>query len=293
MNISSDLSGIPVFFLCSVMLGPFALEHILSIIQGPYTNDELRSVSIKHYVTKVQHNKIVELASNDTYKLSEIIVGGEKIDRDIVLPYANALSFYLKGNSMSGITSGMQEVNNAADFNYWKRTKKLFLVASSGLIGLLLFSISASWYYSAEKKELEGKYQRQFQKMSTVDSLRRELATKKEVLSMLNLWQASYSSFYLDRLAANIDPGIVLTNLKVFPLKESLAENEYEFNENQIIVQGECPTSEHLASCILKLGDLPWVDQVKEQRYKWDHSKKSGRFQFTMVINNRKYDPKL
>jgi hypothetical protein len=139
--------------------------------------------------------------------------------------------------------------------------------------------------YNTKQQELKVELAQQQNLLTQRDTLAKKLQQKQAVLGDQSNLGQSKSSFYADQLAASLPNSMQLTELLVFPKIENKSYNNEEeiprYQNNKIIIKGQCQASVFYNNWKRNIKDFDWVEKIHNLSYQND---KNGVGVFALEI---------
>jgi Tfp pilus assembly protein PilN len=255
--------------------GPFGIGSILPAMNLNETvAEELRLPG--HTITIVDGQVENYVPADNNESITYIKVGDDDINASLIVAFSAAAG-YFTGNELS---AGIDSVSEQAE-EY--RQKKIFRLAGAGLLiflfALLLGNYLVFDHYWTKKQELEAKVSSSQGALQEYEKLKMEYDEKMKFLYGSGLLDASRSSFYADRIAADIPAGIQLTEMSINPrVKQAGDENSMIFETKLVHIQGSCRQSSELNEWIKAIRKKEWVSNVELINYKQGKPDPAGEF---------------
>ncbi|MCB0622049.1 MAG: hypothetical protein KDC41_25825 [Saprospiraceae bacterium] len=147
---------------------------------------------------------------------------------------------------------------------------RILVVALPALFALLLFNAVLFDNWSRKANALEQTISVNRRQLVLLDSLEGLYRRQQEFQANYRLFEPSCLSFYADRLANSLPPGLQWTKLVVFPRREAnkkSADASQSFNRDRILIVGTSQQSASLDQWLQTLQALTWVEEVEVLPY--------------------------
>lgn len=264
--------------IIDISLGPFSLNNII-----PLLNDSNELLEVSNFKLKIDNQSIVQLQrvenenSAINYNIDDEIVQGKSL-----IPFASALSYYIKGN-MTDFTHLLTTKTNEN-----LRYKKIFTLSGWAALVfffvLLLINYFLYEHYNSSYNTLTREYFQNEKLLTELSDLKNEFELKEQFISSTGLLNPSKFSYFADRIAIKMPGSIVLTNLNIQPLKGRVKkQKEINYTENQIIVEGYTTKSRNIDKWIKILEDEDWILNTEIQDI--TKEEKSNYIIFSLLIH--------
>lgn len=264
---SLGLNIISVSFGTGVVVHAFnAIEESVSISKFTIHNTE--------FVFGTLENTLI-----DSESVAEINIGDEKLPTAFILSYSAALSYYLGYEDSSVANTKITE--NSRQFKTNTLITRYSLIFLSVVLGLILLSTGANYYYSQQLNDLSRTVPA-YSNNEMRDSLIGQINSKKKFLVEGDWLTSSQSSYYADRIAASIPQGIKLVALNVFPKANILAESDEDvlnFNNDELVIKGISRDELVLKNWIENIRSNTWIKSISVNNYQWNSKTNEGEFE--------------
>lgn len=235
-------------------------------------------------VSKVSvHNAEFVFGSKDSIDTSaihdEIVIGDEKLSVSFILAYSAALAYYLgyEDNAVANV----RIAENNRQFKANTLITRYSLIFLSIVLGLILISTGANYYYSQQLNDLSLTVP-SYANNEMRDSLIAQINSKKKFLVEGDWLASSQSSYYADRIAASIPQGVKLVALNVFPKANLLAESDEDalsFNNDELRIKGIARDELVLKNWIENIRSYTWIKSISVNNYQWNSKTNEGEFE--------------
>ncbi|HEX3008691.1 MAG TPA: PilN domain-containing protein [Bacteroidales bacterium] len=210
-----------------------------------------------------------------------------KIDsKPVSSVYLPALSVALEFFLEEGHECVFKEVNESKkEFQskvVFQRSGFAFLI----FIFLILFiNMGLYMHYKEGKREIENRLTGNRNILNEIDSLRQDLAWKKQYLKSSGFLNNSRMSFYADRIAATVPTEIELEKLEINPIEGKIKDNkEIVLKANTIFITGTAKSSVYVNDWVHQLKEFKWIENVDILNYKQEDDFNSGVFSFEVTL---------
>jgi hypothetical protein len=262
------------FYLFNVFLGPFSLNGLWSLFDIPQEDYD-----IDFYKISITGNVISSLETVPSrFPEKDFLIGGDKILSTLLIPYANAVTFFAK---VPGTLSFSNDISRLSrdEFTY----KKVFRLAAAGLLGLLFFILLVNYLlfdrFNSKYIQSNLQYKSGLELVNKLENLKKELNLKEALIEENGLLANSRFSFYADNIAARVPQQIMLTSVEINPvLSKPKTDKEFNINHNHIIIEGQCMFSLMLDEWMETLGKETWVKRMEVLQYKQENKGTPGEF---------------
>jgi hypothetical protein len=234
-------------------LGPFAIAEMREgIVESDRTN-------VPYYTLMIENGELLDFARTPNVPSlnSSITFNDEEYPVESMAPLSNCLRFWSgswKQKSSSLLDSQRKEF----------RAKKLLntillpfllLVFSSLIINFFLFM-----NYEKEKQALESIIIKKGSQLKEIDSLKKVIDIKQQILDTKHNNVAGYLSYFSDRIGSAVPQGIRLQEMVVNPqIKTSGGGNGCEFERNKISITGITDNTISLEIFVKRLSTFRWI----------------------------------
>lgn len=263
--------------IAACFLGPFVVSNIIPLLGEQV---QLGKLTFSNYTLSLDGTQISDIVTAETYPDNERMrLNNEYISSLLLLPFAAGISYY------TGLATGIE---NAENINTLKQNyqlkQKIEITGKAALIGafaILLFNYFVFDYYWQKSKQLDAVFELNQSALQQYEKLKAEFENKKILFQQNGLLESSRTSFYADKLAAELPAGIQWTDLNMNPVKKvQNAEQEdlLVFENNTITIAGKCRRSADLNDWIKTVKSYSWVINTSLIDYKQDNANESGSF---------------
>jgi hypothetical protein len=265
-------------------LGPISFRSCLPFIESETKDQIIEFFNYSVFVSPRGIEKIIR-KSAITNEESSIQIGNENILSGFVIPYCNALNFFLKNVDTSWLLNSVFS-SNSDEFYY----KRLFKVLAPVCFGFLLILLVGNFLllknYTNNQRILRGEYAYYQKIYSELQELRVRFEKQKVLTGQLSATDYGYFTFYADRIVAMIQNRVNLTSMVFHPYVEKQDENLkiITFSEGVVEIRGTCDSPTPLNSWLDDLGRLSFIKSIYDQNYIYDDFEKAGTFFFRLKV---------
>lgn len=264
--------------IVACLLGPFVANNLISLIDPNLIDNEYWSFGT--YQLQIREQRITELSMVDANSTNtKILIGEDSIAQKLLIPFAAGLSYFV------GTENGIQ---NSVAIDFLKteyKQKQKFQFFSWVLVILSLIILMGNYsifnHYWNKGNEMNAQLLLNQSALSRFDTLKKEVAQKKEFLEQNGLLENSKTSFYADRLAASLPSSIQLTEMNIHPLKKKQANDVsdgFSFDTKIINLTGNCERSTDLNDWMKDIQLKSWIADVTLVNYRQDKEIDKGLF---------------
>lgn len=276
--ISSGLTNVVACFL-----GPFVITNLFPVVEPSFFNSPF--VDISNFRLQLSDQQITGMESTSNTPTGMVKIGNERFTYEMLLPFAAALAYF---------TGDRNDVFNSQALNQLKeefRQKQKFelrgwtLLITTFLI--LIINYFVFDHYWTQNKEMTAQLESTQAALNQYEKLKAEYGQKQQFLKENGLLENSRTSYYADQLAAQLPVSIQLTGLNIHPLKKKKAGEEdkgFVFENQRILVSGNCQQNTALNEWMKKVKKFPWVEEVALLNYTQDNLKENGVFLLEIKI---------
>ncbi|MFL5763632.1 MAG: hypothetical protein ACJ77K_06790 [Bacteroidia bacterium] len=165
------------------------------------------------------------------------------------------------------------------------RTKVIALLACTFTILLLNYFVYD--HYHSILGELNAKMNVGQTSLEQYEKVKAEWSEKKTFLDQNGFSVAAQTSFYADRLAAALPEEVSWTRLVIHPVKKRTdgdEEKSLQFENRNIIVDGNCKKSIALNDWIKTVRKMSWVADVSMLNYAQEDAHDAGNFSISIAL---------
>lgn len=268
-------------WVLNAFVGPFWLEELLPILPPTV------AIQTAQQLLEINEQHLVGFSKNDTPPLAVFNVGEEQVPEENLLALCMAF-LAITQPSIEGLESDLIATQRH-DFYY----KKLFYYTSVLALGFFFLALLVNYFlfehYNLQQQELKQEVAQQKNLLIQRDSLAKKYEDRKGLLGDKLHLKPSKSSFYADQLAATLPSTLQLTNLIIFPIiKEdnySSEEKMPRYDDQKIVVAGECQGSVFYNNWKRSLEELDWVKSIHNISYQ-NGANGQGIFKLEITLNH-------
>lgn len=265
-----------------IALGPFGLAALVPLLEIP---DKGIMLSNAHYEITMHSNGIVSFEKNNQNSDWKVNIGDESIDRHMVHPYALALAEFVPGAAITKNQEGLLSANRGE----WEQKvvfKSLIKTGLAVIFTLLLINFLLFSSFNSQNQNLTYQVAINQNNITELGKLKSELKEKNKFLTTIGWNGNTRFAYYGDRLAMDLPKTIKWQELQIFPLDERILRKDKKriFKNNLIVVTGMSDGPVVLNNWIGRLEAYDWVDEIKNQEYKYNSRSQKGEFSFEIII---------
>ncbi len=276
------------YTITSCSFGPFCINALLPMLPSSAVYTE---IATRHYQLNISDSRIVEqsapppsqgeLVPSLTREGQGVVltIGEERIDFKSLLSFAVAFSSLLNlhANTIPSVTGSREDFRQKTIF---QKTLKVSLAA---IFLLLLVNYFAFDHFWKKSNELKSRYSLNQESVQKLEKLKKGIAEKEQFYERTNILTPSRTSFYADRIAAELPEHIKLSRLEIHPKQKSKEEESLSFSSRTVNVKGLCRKSIELNDWMKEIRKNKWVSEVKLLNYSQD--KDGGEFNLEIQLN--------
>lgn len=211
---------------------------------------------------------------------SNMQIGDEVIAYQAITPFAGILNFF--SNSSINSNYGALVSSKAEDFYYKKGTATATIFTVILFLMLLLTSYFTGGIYADKNAAIQNELMVKNQFLNEIEVLKKDVTYKQNIINNSSLGAASYLSYYLQEIGANVPTEIILDKLQIFPFQEPIkADKAIDIQPNFIAINGYTYKESALNKWIVFLDQLFWVKKVEIVGYAY----KKDKYVFTINID--------
>ncbi len=266
------------FMITSCSFGPFCVNALLPMLPASTVNSEIET---EHYRLSVSDGKIVDTSAPLLIGVDRggLLIGSEEVTKNTLLSFAAAFSslLNLQTDIIPSVAGSREEFKQKTIF------QKTLKVSLAGIFLLLLVNYFAFDHFWKKSNELKSRYSLNQESVQKLEKLKKEIAEKEQFYERTNILSPSLTSFYADRIAAELPEHIKLSRLEVHPKQKSAEEGSLSFSSRTVNVKGLCRKSIELNDWMKEIRKSKWVNEVKLLNYSQD--KDGGEFNLEIQLN--------
>jgi len=238
-------------------IGP-ALVSIL------YTSGLLNKekISVSGYHILYKHDSLFEIQARDSNVIESCLIGTDRIDSDLVLPFAAALAYLINKSGFDSLVTESPSTD-AESILYSKFNRTFILGSLAAVFGLLLINFLVFNYFSKKEQILTTTLSYQNTVFAESDSLRKEITLKKNLIDQMGLSQNTTYGYFADRIAASVPKGIILSSMAINPPTSKIKTDKPIQFEKLIRIKGETNGSMLLNEWVKALGKYNWIKNIE------------------------------
>jgi len=269
------------FIILATVLGPVNLDNIIQWLGNA------ESLQTKYFKLSFENKKISGFEKHKDSKHSAVLsLNNEEYTTDQVIPYANALSFFLPDNA------GYEYIGNSPDSD--KGTfvyKNALKVSGWGMLVIVFMLLLINYlffeHFRSNRDELKLELGFNSGLIEKMGKLQSELDLRKEMFEKSGLLNVSRLSFYADRIAMGVPRGIILNRMNINPVADKIRKSEQILFSNAYIeIEGTTKLSSLVNDWIKKLRKESWISDVKSVEYNQESFSEPGEFKLAIEVKN-------
>jgi len=267
-------------YIIDCFIGPIILNNCFKTIEP------IEKVEFLNYNFILNDNQIIDFSYLDTRsEMKTININGDSVSVELLNSFGAGLSYFIPSEI------GIQNSSELVDIISNAKEKKKFFVRGYGLLifsfFLLLINYVAFNHYWSQNNELNSKLEINTSSLRLLDTLKKELNQKSLFLEQNGMLEVSMTSYYADQIAQTLPNSLNLTELIIHPIKKQKPNEELEllfFENNQILVTGNCKSSTEVNEWMKVLKSKSWVSTIELINYKQENAKEIGVFTLQITI---------
>jgi hypothetical protein len=232
------------------------------------------------YELRFEDNKLQEISLKESKEDESYLIGNDRINSDVVLPFASALSYLISGSGFDILVTDCPP-NDAESILYRLVNRNFILAALILVFGLLLVNFMAFNFYSKKEQILTTELSYQDAVFAQSDSLRREITMKKNLVDQMGLSQHTTYGYFADRIAATVPKGIILNRMAINPATSRIKDDKPIQFEKLIKITGEANGSMLLNEWIKDLAKYRWIKNIEIVAY--EKTEEKGEFEIKII----------
>ncbi|WP_068473254.1 hypothetical protein [Saccharicrinis aurantiacus] len=271
--------------LVSVVLGPVNFTSCID-----YISDESRKTEyeLSQYKIVVDEHETTNISRVEKgLGNSNIIIGDESIENELIIPYGNAFAGFIYENIPDYINLSLLKIGNV-DYAYSRFLKYLLPSSLSMLLMVLLGNFLLLQSFSQKQADLQIQYAQYQQLYSKLNKLEEQLKDHTKIFgSNSNIGQQRFTS-YADRLGSIVKGRIVMSSLIINPLSivHSNLTKVTSIGENRIEVSGICESPLLLNAWLQDVLKESFVVSITEQQFITDDYTNVNKFSLVITTRN-------
>jgi len=267
-------------WVVNVFAGSFLLEHILTIL--PATNE----IQTSQLILTTEEGHLQGFVKSNTVAQRTFQIGEDDVVHEENLLSLCMAFMAIMNPTIQGLPVEQVTIQKEA-FLY----KKAFQYVSVGALSVFFIALLINYFlfdtYYKKEQDLKVELAQQQNLLSQLDTLKRQLESKKALLGAHWNLGKSKASFYADRLAASLPSSIKLTSLVLFPkVQEKNYSDEDKFpryHNRKIIIKGQCQASVFYNNWKHNIQDFDWVESLHNLSYQ-NGNKGVGLFELEITL---------
>lgn len=262
------------YHIYTIFLGPFSLNCLWSSF-----DQQLEKYTVDIYTINREKDRIIQMDIEiEKPALDHYTIAQEVIDSLSLIPYSNAVSFFIHGDLGLSISEDVC-LSHKEQFIY----KRIFRAAAAGVLVLLFIVLLVNFlvFDNVNKRffEAQSQFKTDLQLVTRMDSLKAEFQNKEVLIEENGLMTGTRYSFYADRIASLVPEQVALTKLDINPvLSKSGMEKELRFNRNLMLIKGQCKSGFVLDEWMDKLRNESWIKYMEVLQYQQENKRTPGVF---------------
>ena len=268
-------------FIVDFFLGPVSINQII-----PFLNSD--KLKIPNYLIDI--NKDNKLIQNFKYTGSaddneiDYFIENEKIQSDVLIPYANAISYYI---GVENISTDIEKIEfEKKEFIY----KQLVSILFFGFLGILFLILLINFIlfdtYKNKKNGAAVQLAHNKELINRLEKLQKDLKVKEEIINNADILSSTKWSYYADRIAISLPSKISLTEMVINPLSKKVEPgNEVLFIKNIIEISGKTSSSIYLNDWIKILNQEDWISDIEIINFTQENKYSAGEFSIKVLFN--------
>ncbi len=261
------------FSVVDCTLGPFVLDVVLPL----FTEN---TIVLPGLELQLQEGQIEELRKGQyeerTYHLDE-----EGLKSSDLLPFSSIIHQFAPSQRL---TDNLEERVSAVKQQYLqKRFFGLFFKgALAFLFVVLLLNFLLFSHYNSEVEVLREAFQVNEVNKEKILKLKEEVDRKKKMVNDMMASASSKSSFYFDRVVADMPSTVTLDKMEYQPVRKRIKDGEaIAVDANRILVAGVSIDSEKYGKWYDMLESMEWVEGITITEYSDTGGSKTN---FTLLL---------
>lgn len=270
-------------YVVDCFLGPFSIHAIFPMMEKANTD-----VLFGKYNLQMNNGLIADFSKDESeieQQSTSITLGSEKINSSLIVSYASGFKFLVKksGEPFSPIA----KINkNQVEFKQKQIFKMTGIAALSFFFFLLLVNFFLFQHYNSKSVQLNEKSLLTKSNLETYSKMRKQLSEKEDFFQKTGLLKNARTSFYADRIAADLPEAISLADLNILPALKSINDEKEKisFQASVIKATGVSQKSNDLSKWISVLKEKEWIQAVNILEYKQNSLIEPGQFLVEIVM---------
>ena len=270
--------------LIFISIGLSAIENIIPFIDINSLSN-IRTTSYLIELNKEREFAHIENAeSQNGESISEYNIGNQYIKSSNILPFA--VSLYLFTSRISSLPyADIRLVEERENYAYSQYFKKVGWIAMISILVLLLLNFMVYNHYFNLNQELQVSEKLSKVRQQDEQKSFEKLNIESEFMKETGWEHISKVSFFADRIASLVPENTQLTNMQIFPMKESLFQDEkgIYFKMDTILISGNCDDPENLAVFLSNLKNSSIIESAAIKDYSYKKGNAKGYFNMEIV----------
>jgi Tfp pilus assembly protein PilN len=269
--------------IVACFLGPFVISGILPIAEHSLAHSEL--IEVPNFRLQIHNQQITGIEPTTFTPQGIVKIGSEQFSYELLIPFAAALAYYTNERNDIFNSQALNQLKEEFDQKQKFELRGWILLIATFLI--LIANYFVFNHYWNLNKEMNTQLESAQAALTRYEKLKVEFDQKQQVLKENGLLENSRTSFYADQLARELPASIQLIGLNIHPLKKKKTGEEdkgFAFENQNILVSGNCQRNTELNDWMKKIKKLSWVQDVTLINYKQDNLKENGIFLIEIQI---------
>jgi hypothetical protein len=269
-----------------VAIGPFPVFCTYKLWYSP--SDEAARIEFLNYLFVIDGESLQSFnigtygGSKSAFPEREYAVGTETISGDLILPYSFGIYFFL--NTLHPVGIDNADVSDSkAQFVYKRLSKPVTMAVAGILFALLIISSAVFSIYRNKYGSLEQLFiQKQEILKASIDK-KQVFAQEIKTLEHSGMVKRSQTAFYADQITASMSADIYLRKLVIHTKTSQGDENNIRFDNNRIVIEGNCYSSTDLNEWISHLKAKSWVKDIIISKFTQNDGNDLALFQLEVI----------
>lgn len=236
---------------------------------------------------QIRHYRLNNPEEKERLVKPEINVGTEYVKTNFIIAYSAALKMLLGGAGFQSDVPLSVLSENQKRINQRTLLRAYSLTFLSIMLLLLLLNFFIYTHYLNKYNDLASQIRFSQQQTERFDSLKKSVESKKGFLSSLGwLNDNKLISYYADRIAATVPDSVTLSSLTINPsvLRSSFGTKQWSFQQDTILITGECNEPALLDRWINELQAIKNVSESKVSSYVFKKNTETGIFRAEVLL---------
>ena len=267
------------FIVLDTVMGPVNLDSAIQLFVSTGV------IQTKNYRITSENGHINGFERQKNTGYDQILkLNNEEFSVDHVIPYANALSFFIQGNRNIEYIGNIPP-SGRENFIY----KKALQASGWGILAAVFIILFANYFFfehfRTKNRALKMELGFNSGLIEKMEKLQNELNLKEEMFEKSGLLNVSRLSFYADKIAMSVPHGIILSRMNINPVAEKIRPGEQIIFSNQRIeIEGTTKYSSLVNDWIKKLKKEDWIANVQSIEYNQESFSEPGEFKLAIEI---------